>query len=103
MNWSQDTEDALHAFLAPDTCYKPHPIDDVNFYLFIGEVWRDTRQLWDESSVRDIVRQRAEELHGDWDGDLVKEIVDRVVSEGTIILDFLCALKDAAKLNHLLL
>ena len=102
MSWSKETMDALYNWLARDTSYKAHPIDDVNFYVFIGHVWRDTHQVWDESNVRDILRNKLNELHPDWPPDLTEEVIERGRSEGTLILDFLSGLKDTRKLNDLL-
>lgn len=94
---------ALDSWLAPDTAYKGHPIDDTRFYVFVGHVWRDTRGLWDESQARELLKGKIEELHSDWPPDLVDEVVERARSEGTLILDFLCGLKDTGKLKDLLI
>ena len=102
MSWSQNTKDALHNWLAPETSYKTHPIDDIRFFVFIGYVWKDTHQLWDESGIRDILRQKIKELHPDWPSELTEDVIERARSKGTLILDFLCGLKDTRNLNSLL-
>jgi len=102
MAWSNDTMKALNDWPVPDTAFKKHPIDDVRFYVFVGHVWRDIRRLWDESQVRDILKGRIEEMHSDWRPDLVEETVERARSEGTLLLDFLCGLRDTGKLKDLI-
>ena len=101
MSWSKETMDALHTWLAPCTAYERHPIDDVRFFLFIGHVWRDCHGIWDEGIARDIIKHKAKELHPEWDDSLIEDFVEKRRSEGTEILDFLCALKNEGKLNEL--
>ena len=95
--------DALHAWLAPDTSYKMHPIDAARYYAFIGHVWRDCRNLWAEDEARETIRQATRKLHQDWPDDLIQKIAKDRTSSGTQILDFLCALKDKELLNKLIL
>lgn len=102
MNWSKETTDALHAWLAPSTSRKHHPIDDARYFLFIGHVWRDYHSLWDEGVARDRIKHKAKELHPEWDVDFLEEFVEERRSKGTEILDFLCVLKDKGKLNELI-
>ena len=102
MNWSEETMDALDHWLSPDTCWPPHPNDDKNFFVFIGHVWKDTHTLWDESYIREIIRQRIKKLHSTWTQELIEKLVERARSDGTIILDFLCGLNSTNNLNKLL-
>ncbi len=103
MSWSADTMDALRTWLGPGTAHKNHPIDNSRFFLFVGHVWHDCRGLWDEEYALEIIKREAKELHPDWGDALLDQIAERRRSEGTGILDFLCALRDAGKLNELLL
>ena len=97
MNWSADSMEALRRWLGPETAYKWHPIDDAMFYLFIGHVWRDCQSLWDEAEARDIMKREAKSLHPDWSSEFIGDFVEKRQSEGTLILDFLCALRDENK------
>jgi hypothetical protein len=92
----------LDRWIGWDTAYEHHPIDDANFYLFIGHVWKDCRDLWDESMAREILTRRAKEVHPDWDPNLITKIVETRKAEGTLILDFLCALKNSNKIRELI-
>jgi len=102
MSLSQQTMEMLDRWIGLDTAYKSHPIDDANFYLFIGYVWRDSCGLWDEQMTREILKRRATELHPDWPSNLITKIVERRKSEGTLILDFLCTLKNENKIKELI-
>lgn len=103
MKWSAQTMEALKRWLAPSTSYKWHPIDNSRFYLFIGCVWKDCQSLWDEGKSAEIMRQEALRLHPEWDKKSISEFVDKRRSEGTLILDFLCTLREENKLNSLIL
>jgi len=102
MTWSKETAAALDEWLGLPTSYEHHPIDDANFYLFVGHVWKDCRGLWDESMAKEILTKRAKELHSDWPPDLITKIVESRRSEGSLILDFLCALKNRNKLKEMI-
>ena len=102
MSWSKETMKSLHTWLVKDTWYKWHPIDNVRFYLFIGHVWKDCHGLWDEATAREIMISKAKKLHPDLSPDCLDEIMEKRKSEGTLILDFLCELKDQNKLNELI-
>ena len=102
MKWSPETMKALKGWLAPSTAYKRHPLDNSRFYLFIGYVWKDCQTLWEEDKAREIMKQEALKLHPEWDKKFIAEFVDKRRSEGTLILDFMCALKDEGKLNELI-
>jgi len=102
MSWSQQTLEMLDRWIGLDTSYKSHPIDDANFYLFVGHVWRDCRGLWDEQMAREILTRKVKELHPEWPSDLITKIVERRKSEGTLILDFLCVLKNENKIKELI-
>jgi len=101
MIWDKETMEALHNWLAPDTSYKDHPAEDDRFYLFIGYVWRKYHGLWDEQIAREIITHKAKELH-QWEPDLLNEVVEKRMSEGTLILGFLSAIKNEHKLNELI-
>jgi hypothetical protein len=92
MAWSQQTEEALHRWLAPETWYKGHPIDDARFSVFVASVWNDAHKVWDEVRTREIIRNKAIELHPGCD-DLANEVAERRVSQGTGILDFFSHVK----------
>jgi len=102
MSWSAETMKALEKWLAPETSYKKHPIDDINFYIFIGYVWKDIHNFWDESMARDTIKRKIKELHPEWPPDLIEKVTEERKSDGTIILDFLCALKDENEFNRIL-
>jgi hypothetical protein len=102
MRREQETIKALHNWLSPDTSHKWHPADDVRFYIFIGHVWKNSRGLWNEQIAREIISDKAKALHPEWPQDLLGEVVEGRVSEGTLILDFLCALKSEHKLKDLI-
>ena len=89
MAWSEQTQRALQAWLAPETWYKGHPLDDARFSVFVASVWNDQHSVWDEVETREIITQGAIQLHAGFDDDLAKEVAERRVSEGTAILDFL--------------
>ncbi|OHB49716.1 MAG: hypothetical protein A2Y10_06040 [Planctomycetes bacterium GWF2_41_51] len=102
MNFSKETMNALYAWLAPETAYKWHPIDNIQYHLFIGHVWHDCRGLWDERFARDIIKNKAKELHPEWAEDLLEKFAEDHKALGTKILDFLCSLKEKGMLNELI-
>ena len=89
MSWSKKTEEALQKWLAPDTAYDGNPHDDTRFYEFVFYVWLDVCGIWDEALARQKMRQKAMELHPQWHPDTIDSLVERRISEGTLILDFL--------------
>lgn len=99
MNWSPETMEALKHWLAPSTSYKSHECDNPRFYLFIAHVWKDCQSLWDERKSVEIMKQEAMKLHPEWDKQFIADFIEKRKSEGTLILDFMCALKDEQKLD----
>ncbi|HUT89606.1 MAG TPA: hypothetical protein VMY37_08930 [Thermoguttaceae bacterium] len=100
MTWSEQTRQALHRWLAPDTWHKRHPLDDARFSVFVASVWNDVHSLWDEAETREKIAREAIELHPECD-DLAKKVAETRVSEGTAILDFLCHLRDHGQMGLL--
>ncbi len=96
MAWSDTTKRALKRWLSPDTWYKWHPIDDPRFYDFILAIWDDDQGLWDEALARETMTRVALELHPGFE-DLVEKTVEGRHSEGTLILDFLCRMKERGR------
>ena len=92
MKWSDETMEELRTWLAPGTWYKNHPCDDSRFYVFVASVWNDEHRLWDEAAAREIIANKAVELHPN-SNDLAKEVAAKRISEGTSILDFLSLLR----------
>ncbi|KKL07867.1 hypothetical protein LCGC14_2581710 [marine sediment metagenome] len=88
MAWSDQTKEALHQWLAPDTWYNGNPQDDARFSVFVASVWNDEHSVWDETRTRERITQEGIKLHPGCD-DLAKQVAKSRVSEGTAILDFL--------------
>lgn len=93
MAWSEQTEEALRQWLAPETWHKEHPLDDARFSVFVASVWNDEHSIWDEILTRDKIRNKATELHPKL-RDLAKDVANSRVSEGTTILDFLSHVRE---------
>jgi len=95
MAWNEKTMAVLRAWLGPSTSYKHHPIDNGRFYTFIDAIWKEQRKLWDEVQAREIIEREVRALHpDDYPSDLIAKMIEQRVSEGTMILDYLCHLKE---------
>jgi hypothetical protein len=94
MSWNASTIKALERWLAPETSYKEHPIDDARFYSFIAQLWSERPGLWDEGLAREEMTSTAKRLHPEWPDDLISEFVEDRKEQGTLILDFLSSLRD---------
>ncbi|MBW2165938.1 MAG: hypothetical protein JRG74_07525 [Deltaproteobacteria bacterium] len=94
MTWSQETEEALQAWLAPDTAHDINPHDNSRFYDFIFNVWIDEQGIWDEALAKQKMKQKAAQLHPVWSPQMIAEFIDERRSEGTLILDFLSNAKE---------
>jgi hypothetical protein len=101
MTWSQKTEEALQAWLAPDTAHERNPHDDARFYDFILNVWIDEQGIWDEALARQKLKQKAQQLHPQWQSNMIDSFIDERRSEGTLILDFLSNAKEKGLLPKL--
>ena len=94
MTWSRETENALEAWLAPETAHKSHSLDDARFYDFISYVWIDVQSIWDEELAREKMNRKAKELHPNWQPDMIENFINDRLSEGSLILDFLSNAKE---------
>lgn len=101
MFWSKKTEEALEAWLAPDTAYDGNPHDDSRFYEFIFYVWLDVQGIWDEALARQRMKQKSKQLHPQWQSDMIDSFIEKRRSEGTLILDFLSSAKEKGLLPRL--
>ncbi len=89
MAWSDQTNKALQQWLAPETWYKGHPLDDARFSVFVASVWNDEHSIWDEPQTREIITKKAIQLHPKFDAEHAKKEAESRVSEGKAILQFL--------------
>ena len=101
MTWSLKTEEALQAWLAPDTAHEGNPHDDSRFYEFIFYVWLDEQGIWDEALARQKMKQKAQQLHPQWQSNMIDSFIEERRSEGTLILDFLSNAKEKGLLPKL--
>ena len=101
MTWSPKTEEALRAWLAPDTAHDRNPHDDSRFYEFIFYVWIDEQGIWDEALARQKMKQKAQQLHPEWPSDMIDSFIEERRSEGTLILDFLSNAKEKGLMRKL--
>lgn len=101
MAWSQKTQEALKAWLAPDTAHESSPHDNSRFYEFIFYVWMDEQGIWDEALARQEMKQKAQQLHPEWPSDMIGSFIEERRSEGTLILDFLSSAKEKELLSRL--
>ena len=85
---------ALHKWLGMSTWYKWHPIDNGRFYEFIHAVWEELHGLWDEQWAREIMEREARELYPEYTDVLITESVQRRREEGSLILDYLSHLRE---------
>ena len=102
MSWSAKTMKMLDSWIGLDTADEHHGNDEVNFYLFIGHVWKERHAIWDESIARDILKQKTEEYHPDWTPERISKMVEERTKAGTLILDFLLYLKATNNITELL-
>jgi hypothetical protein len=93
MAWSEQTNEALRRWLAPETWHTSHHLDDARFSVFVASVWNDEHSIWDETLAREKIREKATELHLEH-SHMAKDVADRRVSEGTAILDFLSHVRE---------
>lgn len=101
MTWSQETEEALQAWLAADTAHDRNPHDDSRFYDFIFNVWISEQRIWDEALARQKMKQKAQQLHPQWQSNMIESFIEERRSEGTLILDFLSNAKKKGVLPKL--
>jgi len=87
---------SLRTWLSSAKWHEHHPVDDPKFYDFIAAVWDETQRLWDEIAAKDLIASEAEECHPELKH-LVPQAVTRAHEEGTLILDFLCRMKEQGR------
>ena len=101
MPWSQKTEEALQSWLAPDTAHDRTPHDDSRFHDFVFNVWIDEQGIWDEALARQKMKQKAHQLHPQWQSNMIDSFIEKRKSEGTLILDFLSDVRQKGLLPKL--
>jgi hypothetical protein len=93
MAWSEQTKEALQRWLSPGTWYKSHPLDNARFSVFVASVWNDEHSIWDAAETREIIREKATDLHPKL-SHLAPEVAKNRISEGTAVLDFLSHVRE---------
>jgi hypothetical protein len=101
MSWSQETTDAMQSWLASATAYEWGPREDDKLYSFVANVWHDQKSVWDQPRTREILRNKAREIGSDPDHEHVAKAIEKGMTRGTTILDFLRHVSDSAKVSLL--
>lgn len=93
MAWSEKTQEALKAWLAPSTAHEGNSDDDSRFYEFIFDVWIDESRIWDERLASQRMKKEAKLQHDDWQSSMIDSFIEKRRSQGSLILDFLNSVK----------
>ena len=101
MAWSKQTQDSLNGWLARTTYNSGHRNDEAFFSAFVASVWNDEHSQWDEGQARDIIYEKAVELHPEFNKANAEEAVKYYVPKGTVILNFLLDLREKGQLSLL--
>ena len=101
MNWAQQTRKAMQNWLTSAACREWGPHEDNKLYLFAVHVWHDQHSVWDEAQTREMFRKKARELEHDPDSAHVSRAIQKGLSNGTMLLEFLARTQSSGNM-HLL-
>ena len=101
MNWSSQTMTAMHSWLASAASHEWGPHEDDKLYMFVAHIWHDQRSVWDEARTRDIFRNKARELGDDPDSPHVSGAIQKGLSNGTMLLEFLAQVHNSGNMSLL--
>jgi hypothetical protein len=101
MNWSPQTMTAMHSWLASAASYEWGPHEDDKLYMFVTHVWHDQHSVWDEARTREMIRNKARELGDDPDSAHVSGAIQKGLSHGTRLLEFLTWVENSGNISLL--
>ncbi len=94
MSFTKKTMTALRGWLAVETCFSDHDLDNERFYKFIYEVWSEKKSFWDEGEAREAILDMTTKFHPTFDKETIEKSIQEMHSKGSTILDFLSFAKD---------